>query len=414
MPGASQKAEGSGEDTPYSSRYSTSIFASESEELIDSPLNSTTKRIFVAATRQNQGKTTTSLGLLGAMKKFSPDIGYIKPIGQRFVQIEGQKIDEDSVLFDSVYHLDVPIGAMSPVAIDGRMTRWYLENPSRKLEHLIDLICRAFDRAAFEKDYIIIEGSGHAGVGSVFDLSNAAIAKILGAKAIIVSEGGIGSPVDEIAMNKALFDQFGVEVIGAILNKVLPDKLDVIREYAGRGLERLGIPLLGTLPLRKRLQAPTFSQVVKEINGRWLNGAEHGKKERILRVIIGAMTAKGVVDYIQPGVLIITPGDREDVLFSAIASANISQKQVVSGIILTRNILPHPKLMDLIGQTPIPVVICGEDSYTVASKINNMTVKTLPTDEDKIPIIQEIVSENTDMEKIRNAFAEGRQGRSKK
>lgn len=407
MSGASQKPMEGGKDLPYESSHSISIFAGQDEPLIDAPLNSTTKRIFVAATRQNQGKTTTSLGLFGGMKRFSPSVGYIKPVGQRFVQIEGQKIDEDSVLFDSVYNLDVPIGAISPVAIDGRMTRWYLDNPGRKLQHLIDLICRAFDRAAFNKDYIIIEGSGHAGVGSVFDLSNAAIAKILGAKAIIVSEGGIGSPVDEIAMNKALFDQFGVEVIGAILNKVLPEKLDLIRDYAGRGLERLGIPLLGALPLRKRLQAPTFSQVVKEINGRWLNGAEHGMKERILRVIIGAMTAKGVVDYIQPGVLIITPGDREDVLFSAIASANISKKQVVSGIVLTRNILPHPKLMDLISMTEIPVVICSDESYTVASRINNMTVKTQPTDEDKIPIIQKIVAEHTDLERIRDAFSEG-------
>lgn len=406
---ASQKS--SDDEARYDSENSISIFASGNEPLISAPKNTTTKRIFVAATRQNQGKTTTSLGLFGGMKKFSPHVGYIKPIGQRFVQIEGQKIDEDSVLFDSVYDLDVPIGAISPVAIDGRMTRWYLDNPGRKLEHLIDLICRAFDRAAFNKDYIIIEGSGHAGVGSVFDLSNAAIARILGAKAIIVSEGGIGSPVDEIAMNKALFDQFGVEVIGAIINKVLPEKLDLIREYAGKGLERLGIPLLGCLPLRKRLQAPTFSQVVKEINGRWLNGAEHGMTERILRVVIGAMTAKGVVDYIQPGVLIITPGDREDVLFSAIASANISKKQVVSGIILTRNILPHPKLMDLISMTEIPVVICSEESYTVASKINNMTVKTQPTDEDKIPIIQEIVAEHTDMERIRDAFTEGKPNR---
>ena len=342
MSGASQRANADGEEARYDSPHSMSIFAGPSEPLISSPLNSTTKRIFVAATRQNQGKTTTSLGLFGAMRNYSSRVGYIKPIGQRFVQVDGQKIDEDSVLFDSVYNLEAPIGSASPVAIDGKMTRWYLDHPGRKLEHLIDLICRAFDRAAFERDYIIIEGSGHAGVGSVFDLSNAAIAKILGAKAIIVSEGGIGAPVDEIAMNKAVFDRFGVEVIGAILNKVLPEKLDVISEYAGKGLERLGIPLLGALPLRKRLQAPTFSQVVREINGRWLNGAEYGKKERILRVVIGAMTAKGVVDYIQPGVLIITPGDREDVLFSAIASANISRKQVVSGIVLTRNILPHP------------------------------------------------------------------------
>jgi len=405
MSSASQRETEGSEESRFDSPHSLSIFAQPGDGLLASPKNSTTKRIFVAATRQNQGKTTTSFGLFNAMKRFSRSVGYIKPIGQRFVQIDGQKIDEDPVLFDSVYKLDVPIGAASPVAIDQRMTRWYLENPGRKLEHLIDLACRAFDRAAFQREYIIIEGSGHAGVGSVFDLSNAAVARVLGAKAIIVSEGGIGSPVDEIALNKALFDKFGVEVIGAILNKVLPEKMEMIQEYAGRGLARLGVPLLGTLPLRKRLQAPTFAQVVKEINGRWLNGAEIGMTERILRVVIGAMTAKGVVDYIQPGVLIITPGDREDVLFSAIASANISKKQVVSGIVLTRNILPHPKLMELIRQTDIPVVICSDESYSVASKINNMTVKTLPTDSDKIPIIQEIVAENIDLDRIRDAFA---------
>lgn len=405
MSAASQK-KGEGNPFEFNQPYSQSIFAGENEELLKGPHNSTTRRIFVAATRQNQGKTTTCLGLYNGMKQFSPRIGYIKPIGQRLIEVEGSKIDEDSFLFDSVYDLQAPLGATSPVAIDGRMTRWYLDDPGRKLEHLIDLISRAFDRAAFEKDYIIIEGSGHAGVGSVFDLSNAAIAKLLGAKAIIVSEGGIGSPIDEIAMNKALFDKFGVEVIGAILNKVLPEKLEMVQEYGSKGLERLGIPLLGVIPLRKRLQAPSFAQVVKEINARWLNAEERGSKERILRVVIGAMTAKGVIDYLQPGVLIITPGDREDVLFSAIASASISEKQVVSGIVLTRNILPHPKLMELIAQTKIPVVICSEDSYTIASSINNMTVKTLPSDDDKIPIIQEIVSEHTDMERIHDSFSE--------
>ena len=57
---------------------------------------------------------------------------------------------------------------------------------------------RAFDRVAWEKDFVLCEGSGHAGVGSVFDLSNAQVAKIVGAKVIIVSQGGIGKPIDEV------------------------------------------------------------------------------------------------------------------------------------------------------------------------------------------------------------------------
>jgi BioD-like phosphotransacetylase family protein len=64
-------------------------------------MNTTTPRVFIAATRQNDGKTTTSLGLIAALQKHFPRIGYIKPVGQRFVEIEEQKIDEDSVLMDS-------------------------------------------------------------------------------------------------------------------------------------------------------------------------------------------------------------------------------------------------------------------------------------------------------------------------
>jgi len=374
----------------------------DDEALLKRPRNISTKRIFVAATRQNDGKTTTSLGLFSVMRTFTDHVGFIKPVGQRFIEVAGNKIDEDTVLLDSVFNVQVPIEAMSPVAVDGTFTRRYLKNPGDNLPLLIDKMCRAFDRASYEKDVCIIEGSGHAGVGAVFDLSNAQVAKLLDAKAIIVAQGGIGRPIDEIAINKALFDKYGVEVVGAILNKVVPEKLDLVREYAGIGLERLGVPLLGVIPLQKQLAAPNLSQIVDEIGGRWLNGRETGRKERILRVIIGAMTAKGVVDYLQPGVLIVTPGDREDIIFAAIAAAGISGKKVVSGILLTRNILPHPKIIEMIAQTNIPCVICSEESYSVASRINNMTVKTQPEDHDKIPIIKQMFLEHVDVARMRS------------
>ena len=79
--------------------------------------------------------------------------------------------------------------------------------------------------------------------------------KLLGAKAIMVSGGGIGRPVDEIALNKSLFDKHGVEVVGAIINKVQPDKIDTISKYTRRGLARHGVPLLGIIPVHSCLTA---------------------------------------------------------------------------------------------------------------------------------------------------------------
>ncbi len=371
-----------------------------SDCLLVKPVNRETKRIFVAGTRQNEGKTTTCLGLFSALQKRFSRVGFIKPIGQRFIEVEGHRVDEDSFLLDTVYHVRVPIDSMSPIAIDTSFTRRYLESPETLRPGLVDKICRAFDRVSWEKDITIIEGSGHAGVGSVFDLSNAAVARLLGAKAIIVSRGGIGNPVDEIAMNKALFDQEGVEVVGAILNKVNADKIETVREYAGLGLRRLGIPLLGVLPIQKTLSAPNMSQVAEEIDGRWLNGKSHGAGERIYRFIIATMSAKSMFDYLSPGTILITAGDRDDILLAAIAQAAISGNKVLSGIILPRDVMPHDRIMELLVQTNIPVVVATEGSYVIASKITGMTIKTQPQDHDKIPVIEALIRENVDIDRL--------------
>src|SRR5690606_30111215 len=259
---------------------------SSRKTLLKKPANNQTRRIFIAATRQNDGKTTTCLGLYAALETLYRNVGFIKPVGQRFIEVEGHQIDEDSSLLDTIYDVRVPIAQMSPIAVDSTFTRRYLKDPAGMLDGLIDKICRAFDRVSWEKDFTLIEGTGHAGVGSVFDLSNARVASLLDAKVVIVAQGGIGRPVDEIALNKALFDQEGVEVIGAVLNKVEPEKTPLVAEFASRGLKKLGVPLLGILPVQKMLSAPNLSQIVEEIGGRWINAREQGMNERILRVII--------------------------------------------------------------------------------------------------------------------------------
>src|SRR5665213_1379538 len=232
-------------------------------------MNTTTPRVFIAATRQNDGKTTASLGLIAALQSHFPRVGYIKPVGQRFVQIEEQKIDEDSVLMDAVYRMNCPLVDMSPIAVEPAFTRKYLQSANN--EALVKKIRDSFDRVAWEKDFVLCEGSGHAGVGSVFDLSNAQVAKILGAKVIIVSQGGIGKPIDEVSLNQALFEKEGVEIIGVIINKVVGSKMDYITDFARRGLKRKGLELLGVLPHKQILCNPSVDLIREELDAELLN-----------------------------------------------------------------------------------------------------------------------------------------------
>lgn len=373
-------------------------FAHEVPGLLTRPLNHSTKRVFVAATRQNDGKTTTSLGLFGALHSLGFDVSYIKPVAQRIVKMgNGVEVDEDTFLLNSIYDVKIPIEAMSPIAVDSAFTRNYLDNPDVLRPKINDAICRAFDRAAYEKDIIIIEGSGHAGVGAVFNASNADNAAMLGAKTIIVASGGIGKPVDEIVINKALFDSRGVECAGVILNKILPEKIAEIRDYTGRALERLGIPLLGILPLKKSLVSPNLSQIAEEIDGEWLVPAMPKHNLRVQKCIIGAMSAQSVLDYLSPGTLIIAPGDREDLLFSLIAGTSTPDFPEIAGLVLTNAARPSSRILEMLHRLGLPVVATRRECFATTTKINSMIVKTQPSDRDKVTTIEEIIRKNVDL-----------------
>jgi BioD-like phosphotransacetylase family protein len=363
-------------------------------------MNTTTPRVFIAATRQNEGKTTTSLGLLAALQRYYPRIGYIKPVGQRFVEIEEHKIDEDTVLMDKVYRLNCPLVDMSPIAVEPDFTRKYLQSSNN--EALVRKIIKAFDRVAWEKDFVLCEGSGHAGVGSVFDLSNAQVAKILGAKVIIISQGGIGKPIDEIYLNQAVFEREGVEIIGVILNKVTTDKLDYITEFGRRGLKRKGLDLLGVLPHHPLLSCPTIESIQEDLKAERLN--ENGLGTTVVdSVVIGAMAAQNAISHFKRGRLVITPGDREDIVMAA-AVVTSDPSQELSGLVLTENLRPNPAVLRIIEKAPFPVLLAAEDSYEVASRVHNLIVKTRPGDTEKISVIRDIIATHIDVNKILKAL----------
>jgi uncharacterized protein len=360
-------------------------------------MNVSTPRVFIAATRQNDGKTTTSLGLIAALQKYFPRIGYIKPVGQRFVEIEEQKIDEDTVLMDAVYPMNCPLVDMSPIAVEPDFTRKYLQSSNN--EALVKKILKAFDRVAWEKDFVLCEGSGHAGVGSVFDLSNAQVAKILGCKVIIVTQGGIGKPIDEVSLNQALFEKEGVEIIGVIINKVTEEKIPEITRFVRSGLKRKGLELLGVLPHEQLLSNPTMDLIRDELRAELLN-APPTLHAPVNDVVVGAMSAQNAMRFFKRGVLLITPGDREDILLAAGAMTNPQSEEKMAGIVLTGGLRPDASVLKAIQSIPIPVLLAGADSYQVASKVHNLIVKTRPADAEKISLIRDIVAKHINVKKI--------------
>lgn len=358
------------------------------------------KRIFIAATKQNDGKTTISLGLIKAFKKRFNRVGFIKPVGQRYVFEHGCKVDEDSVLIEKVCGMRCSIKDMSPVAIDKGFTENYIKRGDHR--KLVNSIISSFERIAKRKDLVIIEGTGHAGVGSIFDLSNARVANLLDAKVILVTAGGIGKPMDEIELNMALFEKEGVDVIGVIINKVLASKYKKVKDILKLGLKRKGIDVLGVIPYTPNLSDPTIQNIIEETNLKLIS-KKVGISNVVRNIFIGAMRPCDALDYIETDSLLITPGDREDMI-KTVLMAHLLEKQkrkiLISGIILTGGIVPNEKIMRLIKSADIPVLLSTEHTYKTASEIYNLVVKIGPQDKGKTRMAESLVKDYVDVDKI--------------
>ncbi|TRZ49067.1 hypothetical protein D4Q80_02670, partial [bacterium] len=319
------------------------------------------KKVFIAATKQNDGKTTVSLGLIRNFQQRFKKVGFIKPIGQRYLEEEGLKIDEDSWLIEEVCGIKCGLKDMSPIAVEKGFTEKYIGRPDKK--SITSQIKEAFRHVARKQNLVVIEGTGHAGVGSVFDHSNAMVAKLLGAKVIIISSGGIGRPIDEIVLNKALFEKEGVKVLGAIVNKVLPEKFDKINRLVRQGLKRKGIDLLGVIPYNPMLSSPTMEQILEETDFEILCGKDY-LENFISRVLVGAMEPRDAIKYIVEDSLMIIPGDREDMIKTALSCFRDKEKTqlTVSGIILTGDVMPEKATLDLLSVAKTPVLLAKRDT----------------------------------------------------
>ncbi len=384
------------------------------------------RQLYLAATGQNRGKTTAALGLLDGFVRSGHHTGFFKPVGQRTVIEDGVPADEDAVLMRTVFGLPEPYSVMSPVHIPRGFTKAYIAG--RVVEDLGANV-RAAHATFLDHEMLLIEGTGHAGVGAVIGLSNAVVASLLGTPAVIISEGGVGRPIDEIVLNASLFAAHGVEVAGAIVNKVDLDAQPGIAKVLERGLGRHDIPLLGVLPVRPILSNPTLAMILEGVHGEAIHPGPD--LDRVIDgVAIGAMEAGHMLERVGPGTLVIVPGDREDVILTlttahfaerlrtansavaariaAIAAAATNEgaasvaghEGAAVGLVLTGGYRPRPSVLDAIREADIFATLVPEDTYVVASEVHDLLVKTHAADREKIALIKALVADHLDIDRI--------------
>lgn len=366
------------------------------------------RSLFIAATGQNVGKTTTCIGLLAGLKKRHKSVGFLKPVGQEYIETEtGLHVDKDVLLFKSYFKLQDPYEEMSPVLFPRGFTRDFLDG---KVDHrdLSGKILRSFQAIASRSAVTVIEGTGHTGVGSIVDLNNAQVASLLKCPVILIASGGLGSSFDELTLNYIACEKYGARVAGVILNRVLEEKREMILDYIPKALKRWNVPLLGCIPFSPFLSSPTMNDFEIVFQTELLTGSEH-RLRHFQDIRLVASTVEIYRTRILQNQLIITPAAREDIILAMLTKVwdlKISQPEedLKAGIILTGKSPPKESIIEQIRKAKIPMLYAPVSSFVAMKMINSYTSKFRKDDKPKIEEAIKIVENHIDFERLEKAL----------
>lgn len=362
-------------------------------------------KYYVAATSQHVGKTTSTLGLIKAFQGQGFKVGYCKPVGQKALGWKNHVADKDAVLFASSMDFSLDSAVHSPVILGPGATTDYIEHPEQF--PFQERILHAASVLEKEYDAVIYEGTGHPGVGSVVDLSNARVAKLLEAEVILVVEGGIGSTIDEIVMSSALFQQEGVRIAGYIINKIQPDKLDKVKYYLEKKLGNQGPPILGYLPYEGSLANPIMDTISHAIKGSVLYNPE-AMDNRVEHIMAGSLLEASEIGKLR-NVLLVSSSNRLPATLRKLMEIQNELRMAgcpLAGIIITGD-GTHASKVDIprhiehyIQENRVPVVSTLYDTYGSAVKINRIEVKINTRTPWKVNLAEEMIRKHVDLSRL--------------
>src|SRR5512133_1093538 len=363
------------------------------------------KKVFIAATGQNSGKTTTSISLLYLAQKYYQRVGFIKPLGPKPVMYRGRCLDKDAVLIAQVFGLQRQLPYMSPVVVHPDTTRRFVDGEIAVTE-LRELILKSCAELEKRCDFIVIEGSGHPGVGAVMKLSNARIAHMLNAPVLMVTGGGLGNVVDNVHMNLALFRQEGAEVRAVLANKIVPEKRAKSIDYLKRALADEPFEVFGGFDYQPVLANPTLRRI-SDLLDIPLQGNRRDTSCIIHNVQIGAASTQRVTELLKESTLMIVTSSRDELL---VTLANLYQmpeyRHKIAGLIIP-GIYPLCTITQrIIDRSRIPYLRTKNHTTAELYRIINEDVsKITAKDTEKLDLVRALAERSIDFEELDRIFS---------
>ncbi|HPQ52212.1 MAG TPA: phosphate acetyltransferase [Spirochaetota bacterium] len=363
------------------------------------------KNLFITTTDGEGGKTIVSLGIMELLLRKLGRVAYFRPI----IQVTKNKSIEDHfALMKKYFKLDLK---------NEQMYAYNLEDAQVLVEQgkwdvLITDIISKYKQLEEEYDFVLCEGTDFEEDTSAIELDiNVRVASLIMSPVLLVTRANNRDMNKVIQSMKIATEQFqagGCQVLGSILNRVPEDRCVSALEMLSEQVD-VKDKFTAVLPESKRISAPSIAEVAKAIDATVLFGEEQLSRP-VNRFSVGGLHLENYLWGLSDGMMIITSGDRVDILLGAILANQSKNFPEIAGIILTGEYYLHNMIIQLVGgiPKPIPILVCRDDIFSVATRLENMKSAILPDDSSKIATALSLFETHVDLESLSKKIIESK------
>jgi len=359
--------------------------------------------IFLAPTGFGGGLNSISLGLIRALENAGLKVGFFKPIAQPFPVDQGR--ERSCILVERTLNLASP----EPLPLE-QVERQLADG---EIDLLLEDVISRYQQVAVGKDVVIVEGMVPTRESNYTQRINTQLAKSLDAEVILIAAQGSDSLkrlAERIEIQAQLYGGAkDPKVLGVILNKVkteegLPAYIDSLKQH----LPLLGgadFQLLGAIPFSEELNALRTRDIAELLGAQVLNAGEADQR-RVGKIVLCARAVPNTVQLLQSGVLVVTPGDRDDIILAASLASLNGEK--LAGLLLCSDFAPDPRILELCKAAldgGLPVMTVQTNSYDTANNLFGLNKETPSDDIERATRVTDFIAKHLHPEFLHTRYS---------
>ena len=354
------------------------------------------KNVFIATSEPYCGKSIITLGLVNMLLGKTQKVGYFKPI----INADSKEKKDDHIATVTEY-FGLSLNYEDVFAFTRSQALQMIQNKSQG--EMIDIIIGKFKKLEEAFDFTVIEGSDFVGEGIAFEFdANISIAKNLAAPVIIVISGENKTTDQAVTTALTVFQNFqarDVQVLAIVVNRVDIKQAEDVKQLLAMQVHNDLV--IAVIPFEKSLNSPTMLEINKQLDGKLLFG-EDQLSNQADHFITGAMQVPNFLNYLKENVLIVTPGDRGDIIIATLQANLSTSYPKISGIVLSAGFEPEESLMRLIQGSPsiMPIISVQTGTFETSAKLGTIQSRITPGNREKIQLAIDIFEKYVDVKTL--------------